>query len=122
MRELQITTQQIDGIHIVHLAGVVEPLSFTTLASTLTRLIHEDVPCVVLDCRRVAYISSAQLKELLDLARYARARGGDIKCFGLSPTIQQVAVLVANGDPMDCYDALTPALTAFHGIPSPTTI
>ena len=117
MHQLRIETRQVGGIEVIELTGAVETLSFAALAATLNRIIREDPACAILDCRHVTYISSAELKELLNYARYARARGGDIKCVGLSSTIQQVANLVSNGDPLDCFDDVLNALRAFH-VPS----
>ena len=43
------------------------------------------------------------------------ARGGDLKCVGLPPTIQQVANLIAMGDLIEFYDTLPEALRSFRG-------
>jgi anti-anti-sigma factor len=114
MHQLRIELRKAGDIEVIELAGGIEPLSFTALAAALNRLILEGSACAVLDCRNVNYISSTDLKELLDYARYARARDGDVKCVGLAPTIQQVANLVARGDPLECYDDLASALRSFH--------
>jgi anti-sigma B factor antagonist len=114
MHQLQMATRRIGGVEVLKLTGMVEPASFDTLANALTRLLAENEACIILDCQGVTYISSIELKELLDFPRYARARGGDIKCVGLAPTIQQVATLVANGDPMDCFEDVTSAIAQFH--------
>jgi anti-anti-sigma factor len=113
MRDLQFETKQIRGIEVVSLSGSVEPMSFSDLAATLGRLIHETSPRVVLDCREVNYIGSVQLRELLDFAQYARTRGGDIKCVALAPAIRQVVSLISNGNRIDCFDELSEALAAF---------
>ena len=114
MRDLQFETKQFQGVEVVSLSGAVEPMAFTDLAASLGRLIHEATPCLVLECRRVTYIGSVQLKELLDFARYARTRGGDIKCCCLSPAIRDVAALVGNGESLECYDDLLSAVSAFR--------
>jgi anti-anti-sigma factor len=114
MRDLQFETKQLQGVEIVSLSGAVEPMAFTELAASLGRLIHEASPCLVLDCQRVSYIGSAQLKELLDFARYARTRGGDIKCCYLSPAIRDVATLIGNGESLECYDDVLSAVSAFR--------
>jgi len=120
MHDLQFETKQLEGIEVVSLSGAVEPMSFADLAATLGRLIHETTPRLVLDCREVKYIGSVQLKELQDFALYARTRGGDIKCVGLAPAIQQVAALISNGDRMDCFEELFEALAAFRDSPALT--
>ena len=114
MHQLRIERRMAGDIEVIELAGGIEPLSFAGLAAALNQVIHEGSACAVLDCRQVTYISSTDLKELLDYGRYARARGGDVKCVGLAPTIQQVSNLVANGDPLDCYDDMSSALSSFQ--------
>ncbi len=119
MHELHLKTQQTRGVEVVQLNGAIEPTNFPSLASTLSRLIEEVTPCIVLDCHEVSYIGSAQLRDLTNFVSYARTRGGDIKCLGLSPTIQYVADLVASGDPIECYVELAVALAAFRSPLSP---
>lgn len=103
------------------MTGAVDALAFTQFAATLTRTMQEITPCIVLECSRVTYIGSAQLKELIGFAHMAQARGGDLKCVGLPPSIQQVANLIAMGDLMEFYDHLAEALQSFHGSPQPVT-
>jgi anti-anti-sigma factor len=114
MQSLQITVRSIAGVQVVVLSGAVDALSMAALAATLGRLLNEPVPRIVLDCRKLGYIGSAQLRQILDFAREARAGGGDIKCAALAAPIQQVATLLAGGDPMECYEDVLAALAAFH--------
>ena len=114
MHELQISKHRVHGVEVVELAGAVDTLAFAEFSAALKRMIQEVTPCVILDCSRVSYIGSAQLRELLDFASLARSRGGDIKCVGLAPTIQQIANLIAMGDLLEFYDGMPDALLAFH--------
>ena len=114
MHELLIRMRRIHGVDVVEMAGAIDALAFSDLSATLTRMIHEVSPCIILECTRVTYVGSAQLRELLDFASRARARGGDIKCVGVGPTIQQVANLIAMGDVLEFYDDLSTALHAFR--------
>ncbi|HUI05784.1 MAG TPA: STAS domain-containing protein [Verrucomicrobiae bacterium] len=114
MHELQISKHRVHGVEVIELAGAVDALAFAEFSTGLTRMIQENTPCVILDCSRVNYIGSAQLRELLDLASQARSLGGDIKCVGLAPTIQHIANLIAMGDLLEFYDGVSDALLAFH--------
>jgi anti-anti-sigma factor len=114
MHELQIKMRQVHGVQIVELAGAIDALAFSGLSATLTRLIQEGTHFVVLDCTAVTYIGSAQLRGLLDFASRVRAHGGDIKCVGVAPTIQQVANLIAMGDLLEFDDDLSDALRGFR--------
>jgi anti-anti-sigma factor len=118
MHELQIKMRQVSGVEIVEMAGAIDSLAFVDLSAILVRMIAEITPRIVLECSRVTYIGSAQLKELLDFAHMAQARGGDVKCVGMAPTIQQVANLSAMGDLIEFFDDLPQALRSFGGLPT----
>ncbi|HUJ08702.1 MAG TPA: STAS domain-containing protein [Verrucomicrobiae bacterium] len=114
MHELQIKMRQVHGIQVMELSGAIDALAFSGLSATLTRMMEEGRPQVILDCTAVTYIGSAQLKGLLDFASRLRAHDGDMKCVGVSPTIQHVANLIAMGDLLEFHDELSGALQAFH--------
>ena len=114
MHELQISRHRVHGVEVIELAGAIDALAFADFSAALTRMFEEVTPCVILDCSRVSYIGSAQLRGLLDFASLARAAGGDIKCVGLARTIQQIANLIAMGDLLEFYDGMSDALLAFH--------
>jgi anti-sigma B factor antagonist len=118
MQDLQIKRQRVSGVEIIEMTGAVDALAFTKLSATLTRLIEEATPCIVLECSHVTYIGSSQLKSLISVAHTAQTRGGDLKCVGLPQTIQQVANLVAMGDLMEFHDDLPQALQSFRGSPA----
>jgi anti-anti-sigma factor len=118
MHQLQFQIRQLSGVNIVRLTGTIEPTNFPALQAALNKMVAEGFPKIALECYDLNYISSAELKQLLDFAHYARASGGDVKCVGLAPTVQHVANLVANGDPFDCYDDLSYALVAFRRLPT----
>jgi anti-anti-sigma factor len=114
MQELQIKRQRVQSVEVIELIGAVDALAFTEFSATLTRLIQEATPCVILECSHVTYIGSAHLQELIGFAHMAQARGGDLKCVGVPQTIQQVANLIAMGDLMEFYDDLPDALSSFR--------
>ena len=118
MQELQFNMRRIDDVEVFEMTGAVDALAFTGFSATLTRMMEEVTPCIVLECAHVSYIGSAQLKDLIDFAHLAQARGGDLKCVGLPQTIQQVANLIAMGDLMECYDDLQQALRSFRNSPA----
>ncbi len=122
MHQLQLHVRQLQGVNIIQLVGSVEPTSYPSLYATLNKLVSDGSPRIILECSQLNYISSAELKQLLDFAHHARASGGDIKCVGLPATVQYVANLVANGDPFDCFDDLLQALATFRGAPSASNL
>jgi anti-anti-sigma factor len=116
MHELQMSMHRVHDVEVVELAGAVDALAFAEFSARLQRMIQEVSPCIALNCSRVSYIGSSQLRQLIDFASLARSRGGDIKCVGLTPTIRQIANLIAMGELLDCYDDMADALVAFHEI------
>ena len=119
MQELQIKMNRVDGVEVIELTGAIDALAFTGFSATLTRLIEEVTPCILLECTHVSYIGSAHLKELIDFAHMAQARGGDVKCVGVPQTIQQVANLIAMGDLIEFHDDVPQALRAFRSLSAP---
>jgi anti-anti-sigma factor len=113
MHQLRIQPEHVHGRVVLQLTGAIDPLNFPTLAAVLNRLLATAATHIILNCSDVTYISSVELRELLNWAQLARARGGDVKCVGLSPIIEQVIDLVANGDPIECFPSLNEALQAF---------
>lgn len=112
---MQLHTHRLQNSEIIHLSGGIESTTFPLLADEINGLLNKSNPQIVLECSKVSYIGSAELKELLDFAHTARARGGNIKCARLAPTIEQVATLIANGDPLECFPDTSEALASFHG-------
>jgi anti-anti-sigma factor len=117
MQELQFKMYRVTGAEVIEMAGAVDALAFSHFATTLIRTMDEVTPRIILECSRVTYIGSAQLKELIGLAHMAQARGGDLKCVGVPQTIQQVANLIAMGDLMEFHDRLSDAIQAFRSVP-----
>jgi anti-anti-sigma factor len=113
MEPIRLELQPSPAATIVHVHGALEPAGFPALARVLDSLLERAVPRVVLECSRVTYAGESELRALLDFAHLARARRGDIKCAGLPPTIEQLAVLTSNGDPLECFPTLGDALAAF---------
>ena len=106
--------QQLPKAIVLHLEGALDGNNFGHLATVLQNILTRPLPRVVLNCGPVTYVGTAELKNLLDFAHRARARGGDIKCATLAPTIEQVATLIANGDPLECFPGVVEALDSFH--------
>src|SRR5258708_39995560 len=94
MQELHIKRQQVYGIELIELIGAVDALAFGQFSLTLTKLMEEVSPCVILECSRVTYVGRAQLKQLIHFAHLAQARGGGLKCVALPQTIPHVANLI----------------------------
>ena len=113
MYRLQFQRRQAGGAEVLWLAGSIESGSFPPLGNLLSELVRAPRPRIVLECRHLNHVGSMELCELLYYARTARMNGGDIKCVGLKPDIQETAELLADGDSFDCHEHFIDALRAF---------
>jgi anti-anti-sigma regulatory factor len=102
--------------NIIHLDGAIDANNFAPLATELQGLLTGAAPRIVLECSHVSFVGTIELKRMLDFAHRARALGGDIKCAALAPTIEQVATLIANGDPLECFPGIVEALAGFRPV------
>jgi len=119
MHQLHLATQHLRDTEIIHLSGGIDDTNFASLAAVLAahlRVCRQNgaTPQIILDCAEVNYIGGSELNALHDLAHIARSHGGDIKYARLAPTIEQIANLIANGDPLDCHPDVPNALDSFH--------
>ncbi len=114
MEPMRLQLQPLSTATVVYVHGPIEPTSYPALAQVLDSLLSRPAPRVVLECHHATYVGASELQALLDLAHLARARGGDLKCVGLPPTVEQIAALTSNGDPLECFPTLLDALAAFR--------
>jgi anti-anti-sigma factor len=117
MHQIRFEVQRLPLANIIHLDGAIDANNFASLAIELQGLLSGPLPRIILECTHVSYIGTIELRHLLDFAHLARSRGGDIKCTALAPTIEQIATLIANGDPLECYPDIVVALAEFSGVP-----
>jgi anti-anti-sigma factor len=118
---MKIVTRRYHQTELIHLSGGLDDTNFANLAALLATHLRQCretglVPQFILECSEVTYIGSVELKTLLELAQRARAFGGDLKCAALAPTIEHVATLIANGDPLDCHPSVHAAQQAFETV------
>ena len=113
MHQIRFEVQRLPLANIVHLDGAIDANNFSPLAIELQGLLTGLSPRIILECSQVSFIGTTELKRILDFAYRARALCGDIKCAALAPTIEQVATLIANGDPLECFPGIVEALAEF---------
>ncbi len=114
MEPLRLQLKPLSAATVVYVHGAIEPTGFPALAGVLDSLLSRPGSRVVLEFRGATFVGASELQALLDLAHIARARGGDLKCVGLPPTVEQLAALTSNGDPLECFPTLPDALAAFR--------
>jgi anti-anti-sigma factor len=102
----QFQVEARNGLKVIKATGHIDAHSFGDLAAMIMRLLTESTSQLVLDCRAVNYIESAQLLHLAELAQTARNLGGDFQCVGLSPAIQTVARILNAEESLCCRPTL----------------
>jgi anti-anti-sigma factor len=121
MPPLHIAVQDTGAIVILQLTGALDAANFATLTGFLQHRLREcrhagTTPQIVLDGRQVSYVGSAELLALQEMAQLARAQDGDIKCAGFPPTVEQIATLIANGDPPEFHATVAGAVDCFRAV------
>lgn len=88
---MKITTSMDEqGVTLIEVQGEVDAHTSGDLDKALGELLAQKHSRLVLDFSQVGYVSSAGLRALLRAQRKARALGGEVRVFGLSPFVHQV--------------------------------
>jgi anti-anti-sigma factor len=78
------------GVTLIEVQGEVDAHTSGDLDKALGDLLAQQHSRLVLDFSQVGYVSSAGLRALLRAQQKARALGGEVRLFGLTPFVRQV--------------------------------
>ncbi len=113
--ELNVYTEDVDGVTVVTLAGPVDSATFDQYKSELDRLCRtETAPRLAIDCRQLSYINSKGIGLLANLHRQVMIQMGNIALFGLSSRIMKTLELLGLGKRLRIYDSREEALASFR--------
>jgi len=84
-RVLNIDLREHDDVAVVVLDGRLDETKQETLTKVLERLMNRGFGRVAFDCTRLVYLNSHGVSSFVKYVDEARARGGDLKFFGLNP-------------------------------------
>jgi anti-sigma B factor antagonist len=88
---MKITTSVDElGVTLLEVQGEVDAHTSGDLDKALGELLAQNHSRLVLDFSQVGYVSSAGLQALLRAQQKARALGGEVRLFGLSPFVRHV--------------------------------
>jgi anti-anti-sigma factor len=121
MKVIEITADEIErSPSIVHLRvkGLIDLNTSKELERTLIRLLDGDTVRVVLDLRRVDYISSAGWRVIFAGVQRVRTRGGDIKLVRMTPDVRTVYQLLEFERLLEAHDSVKEAVAEFHRGPT----
>jgi len=79
------------GVQTIELSGRIDALTSPELEIQLCQL--KEVDLLILDFRRVDYISSAGLRVMLILAGDLKKKGGELLLFGLNESVHEIFVI-----------------------------
>lgn len=112
--ELDIYTENVDGVTVVTLAGPVDSATFTKYKEELDSLCRTDsAPRLAIDCRQLSYINSKGIGLLASMHRQVMIQMGNVALFGLSPRILKTLELLGLGKRLRIFESRDEALASF---------
>jgi len=87
---MQINLEEIDGVSVIGLDGRLNVTTAADLEKTFNALFQEKKTKILIECRKLDYISSAGLRVLLAAAKLFKKSNGEIVLSGLIPGVKQV--------------------------------
>ena len=88
---MKIDIREEPGLRMVSLVGRIDALSSPELEKKLKNLL--DVKRLILDFRRVDFISSAGLRVMLIIAGQMKKEGGELILFGLNRSVLEIFII-----------------------------
>ncbi len=82
---LKIDLKDADGVAVISLDGRLDETKEEPLTKVFERLMNRGFCRIALDCTKLVYLNSHGVSSFVSYIDEARARGGDMKFFGLSP-------------------------------------
>jgi anti-sigma B factor antagonist len=116
MSQFNITSNDRNGIEVLHLVGELDAHTAGVLEEAFKALIHQDRTRIIVNCHNLLYISSAGLGVFMAYIEDVRERKGDIKLTNMSPKVYHVFDLL--GFPA-LYDILDDETDAIHQFTKP---
>ena len=89
-RVLKVGLQDADGIAIVLLQGRLDGSKGESVTRIFERLMNRGFSRILIDARKLVYLDSHGISSFVAYVDEARARGGDLKFFGLGPDARMV--------------------------------
>ena len=87
---LKIDLRDADGVAVVGLDGRLDESKADSITRIFERLMNRGFARIAVDCAKLVYLNSHGISRFVAYIDEARARGGDMKFFGLSPDARVV--------------------------------
>jgi len=87
---LRVDLRDHDGVAVVTFDGRLDESRETAVTRVFERLMNAGFSRIAVDCTRLVYLNSHGMSSLVSYIDEARARGGDMKFYGLTPDTRYV--------------------------------
>ena len=108
---MEATFEQIDSFLVIAVAGRLDTVSAPRFDEKLAPVLAEPRPHILLDMSEISYISSAGLRSILQLVKYAEENGGKIGLFSVPAQIMDVLEISDFPPRLDIYPDRPSALS-----------
>ena len=110
-----INTSVQDGVTVITLEGFVDAHTAPHFENAIQAEIGAGRNKIVVDCRKLSYISSAGLGVFMSFIEEVRDAGGDIKICGLVPKVRHTFEILGFQDIFEMHDEQSTAVDRFRG-------
>ncbi|MCD5391158.1 STAS domain-containing protein [candidate division NPL-UPA2 bacterium] len=100
-------------VQVIAVHGFVDAHTYSELAEVLNGLIAEGNYSLILDLKKLEYISSAGFTVLLATVRRVREKQGDLRLVNLPPKIRKIADVLGCSSIIKIFDDPKEALASF---------
>jgi anti-anti-sigma factor len=87
---MNITTRDVDEVKVVALEGELDLKASPEAEKQMNQLREDGVKKILIDLKKLEFISSAGLRVLLATAQEMKAAGGDLRVCSLNKTVKEV--------------------------------
>jgi anti-sigma B factor antagonist len=112
---MEIKIEQKESLTIISIIGSLDALTAPQLTADLTQELGAGHNQIVIDLAGMEYTSSAGLRVILNAAKDARNRGGDLRVAAVRPTVNKVFEMSGFTSILKFYPDVDAAVKSFTG-------
>jgi anti-anti-sigma factor len=113
-RILKVDLRDAHGVAVVSLEGRLDETKEDPVTKVFERLMNRGFACIAVDCMKLVYLNSHGISSFVAYIDEARARGGDMKFFGLGPDSRVVLDRLGLTQFIQVFNTEDDALKAFE--------
>ena len=112
---MELIFQEVDGdVTVIGLDGGLDGTNTAQLNESVEKLIKVGLKRIIVDCRKLTFISSAGIGTLVTLHRRMKSGGGQIKIAGAHGTVFDVLSIMKLDSILELYPDVDRARLAFR--------